>query len=46
MRCSLIHTITDDLVGALGGLRFAPPVTYNPLVYARALWGASRPRFV
>lgn len=38
---SLKH-ITDDLVAALSGLQFEPPVThvYNPLQYARSAWDA------
>ena len=37
-----LRQITDDLVAALDGLTFGPPVThvYNPLSYARAAWDA------
>lgn len=35
-----IQQITNDLVAALDGLTFGPPVThvYNPLIYARDAW--------
>jgi single-strand selective monofunctional uracil DNA glycosylase len=42
-----LQRITDDLVNALEGLRFGPPVThvYNPLIYARRPWDEYCRRF-
>lgn len=42
-----LTAITDDLLAALGGLTFAPPVThvYNPLQYARPMWDQYCDRF-
>ncbi|MCZ7644902.1 MAG: single-stranded DNA-binding protein [Planctomycetota bacterium] len=40
-------SLTDDLVRALAGLRFAEPIThvYNPLEYARSAWDEYTRRF-